>query len=121
MTFGYTASVGGVERYNITVDREYDVYGIVMYKGEIFFLVQNDDALLRLYNSRLFKITNNELFCEWGITDTSCLIIFLLLLHMHFKMPPPYFKNYNYIYEKYLLPLQLLIDYYHYHHLKSSF
>lgn len=67
VTFGYTASVGGVERYNITVDREYDVYGIVMYKGEIYFLVQNDDALLRLYNFRLFKITYNELFCEWGM------------------------------------------------------
>ena len=82
VSIGTTSLVGGVERYNITIDCEYDVYGIIFFRDESYFLIQNDDSLLSLYNSKLFKITINELFCEWGIkqylieNDTFTIISF---------------------------------------------
>lgn len=51
--------------FNITVDREYDVFAILQYEDETKFLIQNDDNIPEFHSSKIFTIVKNEEDLEW--------------------------------------------------------
>ena len=66
--------------YNITIGREYTVYGILMYNDTIRYLIFNDDNIPCFFHSDLFSVLDNDIMWDWkiqrySINDKNCLLL----------------------------------------------
>lgn len=59
------AAGSSFDGFNITIDREYDVFAILQYEDETKFLIQNDDNIPEFHSSKIFTIVKNEDDLEW--------------------------------------------------------
>lgn len=66
--------------YSISIEKEYEVFGILVYKGQTRYLIEDDNCNLGFFPGELFSIVNKDLFFDWKVcnysfTDSSILII----------------------------------------------
>lgn len=59
-------SSGGVRfGYALTKSNSYTVYGVLIFKNHIRYLVQNDDNVPAFFSSKLFTILDNTISFDW--------------------------------------------------------
>lgn len=51
--------------YSITSDKEYVIYGIMQYDGELYYLIQDDDALPVFVPHSLMQVCDNAIPFDW--------------------------------------------------------
>ncbi len=65
--FNYIVSTEGVtidsqiSEYKLTIDKEYEVYGMLIYRSDLKFLIADDDNVPCFFSSELFVVVKNEL------------------------------------------------------------
>ena len=55
--------------YSITVDKKYLVYGILQYDGQLFYLIQDENAMAVFVPHSLMKICDNTIPFDWSINS----------------------------------------------------
>lgn len=68
LLMGYTVDQE-ITEYNITIGREYTVYGFLVYKNQVRFLIQDNDGLPFFCPDALFQIQQTEVFWDWEMTS----------------------------------------------------
>ena len=53
--------------YSITAGKEYWVYGILQYDGQLYYLIQDEDAMAVFVPHSLMKICDNTMPFDWSI------------------------------------------------------
>ena len=56
------------KKYSLTLDREYEVYGILIYGNSIRYLLSDDENMPCFFPSDLFLIKDRFLYYDWEIT-----------------------------------------------------
>lgn len=79
VAMGYTVD-NLITQYRVTVGLKYEVYGILVYKEQIRFLIQDDDNIPVFSPSELFLISDPKVFWDWKITQYSTMEGILLLI-----------------------------------------
>lgn len=51
--------------YHLTIDKEYQVYGISIYKSELNYLVMDETRKPNWYSVGCFELTNNQIPPDW--------------------------------------------------------
>lgn len=69
-----------ITEYRVTKGREYTVYGILSYKGQVRFLIQDDAAMPVYCPGELFRIRTSGVYWDWGVASFSVGNIPLLLV-----------------------------------------
>ena len=52
---------GSFDGFDITIDKEYDVFSILIYDNDIRCLIQNDSNIPEFHSIRMFDVINDEL------------------------------------------------------------
>lgn len=79
VAMGYTVD-NLITQYRVSVGLKYEVYGILVYKGQIRFLIQDDDNIPVFSPAELFLISDPNFFWDWKITQHSTIDGILLLI-----------------------------------------
>ncbi len=59
-------STGSITGYDLSIGRDYIVYGILEYDNKKRFLIQDDSNIPAFHSSKLFQIIDSSLDIEWG-------------------------------------------------------
>ena len=65
---GATSDTGELE-YDLTLEHDYTVYGIVVIDGEIRYLLQDDHGYPGFFPSSLFEVLQSGLPLDWEIAE----------------------------------------------------
>lgn len=65
-------ATGSITGYDLSMGREYRVYGILEYDNEIRYLILDDSNIPVFHSSKLFQIIDSSLDIEW---DTKVYIV----------------------------------------------
>lgn len=55
--------------YSITVDKKYTVYGILQYDSQLYYLIQDEEAMAVFVPHSLMKICDNTIPFDWTINS----------------------------------------------------
>ena len=55
--------------YSIIVGKEYSVYAILQYDNQLYYLIQDEDAMAVLVPHNLLKICDNKIPFDWSINS----------------------------------------------------
>ncbi len=58
-------ATGSLVGYDITIEREYDVFAILNYENETKFLIQDDSNIPVFHSSKLFVVVDDKEDFEW--------------------------------------------------------
>ena len=61
----------GERGYCLTANKEYTVLGIMIYKGEVRYLILNDDGEGGFFPESLFYISDGSLLFDWSFNQIS--------------------------------------------------
>lgn len=66
LLMGYTVD-SEITEYHITEGTEYIVYGILVYKNQVRYLIQDNDSMPVFCPNELFCIEKSNVYWDWGI------------------------------------------------------